>query len=143
LEEVDCFTIYLRFFSGKYAFFANKEYIIYRLQDVLPLDVAMDIVDTGKDFLVRGIGFGLQKNSPYRNVINHVSVYIVYSYNWYINIVRYKCKLCNSHIMIRWQNSKGWRRCHSQVTCNVSRASGGQISKEILLNPIQRLGSTK
>ncbi|KAK3876549.1 hypothetical protein Pcinc_018677 [Petrolisthes cinctipes] len=58
--------------KGKYAFFANKEYIIYRLQTQLPLAQAMDIVDTRTDFLRRGIGFGLQKRSPYRNLINHV-----------------------------------------------------------------------
>ena len=57
--------------TGKYAFFANKEYIVYRLQEVLPIEIAMNIVDTGKDFLVRGIGFGLQKNSPYKNIFNY------------------------------------------------------------------------
>ena len=60
--------------SGRYAFFANKEYIIYRLQKVLPLTEAVNIIDTGQDFLVRGIGFGLQKNSPYRKLFNHVLV---------------------------------------------------------------------
>ncbi|XP_042867604.1 glutamate receptor ionotropic, delta-1-like [Penaeus japonicus] len=58
--------------KGNYAFFANKEYIIYRLQRVLPLKQAMDIVDTKTDFLKRGIGFGLQKGSPFKNLINHV-----------------------------------------------------------------------
>ncbi|XP_076051305.1 glutamate receptor ionotropic, delta-1-like [Oratosquilla oratoria] len=58
--------------KGKYAFFANKEYIIYRLQRVLPLYQAMEIVDTKTDFLTRGIGFGLQKGSPYRKLFNHV-----------------------------------------------------------------------
>ncbi|XP_069970501.1 glutamate receptor ionotropic, kainate glr-3-like [Penaeus vannamei] len=58
--------------KGKYAFFANKEYIIYRLQRVLPLKQAMDIVDTKTDFLKRGIGFGLQKGSPFKNLMNHV-----------------------------------------------------------------------
>lgn len=60
--------------SGKYAFFANKEYIIYRLQRILPLQQAMDIVDTKTDFLRRGIGFGLQKRSPYKHLFNHVYV---------------------------------------------------------------------
>ncbi|XP_042230992.1 glutamate receptor ionotropic, delta-1-like [Homarus americanus] len=58
--------------KGKYAFFANKEYIIYRLQRKLPLKQAMDIVDTNTDFLKRGIGFGLQKESPYKNLFNYV-----------------------------------------------------------------------
>ncbi|XP_063876644.1 glutamate receptor ionotropic, kainate glr-3-like isoform X2 [Scylla paramamosain] len=58
--------------QGKYAFFANKEYIIYRLQRQLPVQQAMDIVDTKTDFLRRGIGFGLQKRSPYKNLFNHV-----------------------------------------------------------------------
>lgn len=60
------------FFPDRYAFFANKEYILYLLQEELSVDQATDIVDTGKDFLVRGIGFGLQKKSPYRNLFNHV-----------------------------------------------------------------------
>lgn len=60
--------------SGKYAFFANKEYIIYRLQRILPIQQAMDIVDTKTDFLQRGIGFGLQKRSPYKLLFNHVYV---------------------------------------------------------------------
>ncbi|XP_071515842.1 glutamate receptor ionotropic, kainate glr-3-like [Panulirus ornatus] len=58
--------------KGKYAFFANKEYIIYRLQRKLPLRQAMNIVDTKSDFLKRGIGFGLQKGSPYKNIFNHM-----------------------------------------------------------------------
>ncbi|XP_068219052.1 glutamate receptor ionotropic, kainate glr-3-like isoform X2 [Palaemon carinicauda] len=58
--------------KGKYAFFANKEYIIYLLQNILPIEKAMEIVDTRKDFLQRGIGFGLQKGSPYRKLFNHV-----------------------------------------------------------------------
>lgn len=65
--------------SGKYAFFANKEYIIYRLQRILPIQQAMDIVDTKTDFLRRGIGFGLQKHSPYKHLFNHV--YVCYKFN--------------------------------------------------------------
>lgn len=58
--------------KGKYAFFANKEYIIYLLQNVLPVEKSMEIVDTKTDFLQRGIGFGLQKGSPYTQLFNHV-----------------------------------------------------------------------
>ena len=70
-ENALCTYIYFHM-TGQYAFFANKEYIIYRMQYILPINEAMNIVDTGKDFLVRGIGFGLQKNSPYRHLFNHV-----------------------------------------------------------------------
>ncbi|MPC08147.1 hypothetical protein E2C01_000723 [Portunus trituberculatus] len=64
--------------QGKYAFFANKEYIIYRLQRKLPVQQAMDIVDTKTDFLRRGIGFGLQKHSPYKKLFNHVYVSMLF-----------------------------------------------------------------
>ena len=82
--------------SGKYAFFANKEYIIYRLQRKLPLKQAMNIVDTKTDFLRRGIGFGLQKHSPYKNLFNHVYVSIVLTYSYaYLEFISIQKTYCH------------------------------------------------
>ncbi|RXG52833.1 Glutamate receptor ionotropic, delta-2 [Armadillidium vulgare] len=67
------------FKEPKNAYFGVKETVQYMLSNQFPPEYKHNIVDTGLDFHVYGLTMGIQKNSPFYNIINYYIIKMITS----------------------------------------------------------------